>query len=402
MRRATSSAPQPLSARASACDHPPDAIPAPRRADVRAVILSHLYADPTNRAKLRSLAGLGVSLAVAVPDRWAASDGRSHGTTWGDDTGVRVVPIPVRGRMAEPSRLHWHARTLRRLLTDFRPDLLHIEEEPWTQPASVSLKLARRLGIRTVLSTAESLPRGYSLRQKFRRERSLRLAHGIMAANRLALALATRRRPNVPSLTLPQLGVTPPPATPRVPHPGLAIGFVGRLVPERGLDLLFRACVGLVGRWTLTVVGTGPSQEELESLAERLGISARISWLGPLPREAVDQVWPKLDCVVFPARTTPRWVAAAARGALHAMAHGVTVVAANSGALPDIVGEAGRIVPEEDVPALTSVLHELYTNRTECERLGTAGRRRLMDEFSDAAVATKTLAFWRSLAGASG
>jgi hypothetical protein len=38
---------------------------------MRAVIVSHLYADPANRAKLRCLAGLGVSLAVAVPDRWA-------------------------------------------------------------------------------------------------------------------------------------------------------------------------------------------------------------------------------------------------------------------------------------------------------------------------------------------
>jgi glycosyltransferase involved in cell wall biosynthesis len=369
---------------------------------VRAVIVSHLYADPANRAKLRSLAGLGVSLAVAVPDRWAANDGRSHGTTWGDDTGVRVVPVSVHGRMAEPSRLHWNAKTLRRLLTDFRPDLLHIEEEPWTQPASVAVRLARRLGIRAVLSTAESLPRGYGFRQRFRRERSLRLAHGIIGANRLALALATKRRPTIAHLTLPQIGVTPPPATPRVPHQGLAIGFIGRLVPERGLDLLFRACVGLAGRWTLTVIGTGPSQEVLEALAERLGISARVSWLGPLPREAVDQVWPRLDCAVFPARTTPRWVATAARGALHAMANGVTVVASDSGALPEIVGETGRIVPEEDVPALAAALHQLLADRAECERLGAAGRRRIMEEFSDEAVANKTLAFWRSLTPAIG
>jgi glycosyltransferase involved in cell wall biosynthesis len=369
---------------------------------MRAVIVSHLYADPENRAKLRCLAGLGVSLAVAVPDRWAANDRRIHGTTWGDDTGVRVVPVSVHGRMSDPSRLHWNGKTLRRLLTDFRPDLLHIEEEPWTQPASVLLRLARRLGIRTVLSTAESLPRGYSLGQRFRRERSLRLAQGIIGANRLALGLATRRRPTIPNVAMPQIGVTPPAQVPRVPHQGLAIGFVGRLVPERGLDLLFRACVGLTGKWTLTVIGTGPSQEELEALAERLGISARVSWLGPLPREAVNQVWPRLDCVVFPARTTPRWVASAARGALHAMANGVAVVASDSGALPEIVADTGKIVPEENVPALSAALQELHADRAECERLGTAGRRRIMDEFSDSAIAGKTLAFWRTLATASG
>jgi glycosyltransferase involved in cell wall biosynthesis len=191
--------------------------------------------------------------------------------------------------------------------------------------------------------------------------------------------------------------VTPPVTVPRIPHQGLAIGFVGRLVPERGLDLLFRACVGLSGKWTLTVIGTGPSQEELEALAERLGISARVSWLGPLPRESVDQVWPHLDCVVFPARTTPRWVASAARGALHAMANGVAVVASDSGALPEIVGDTGKIVPEEDVPALTAALQDFYADRAECERLGTAGRYRIMEEFSDSAIAGRTLAFWRTL-----
>jgi glycosyltransferase involved in cell wall biosynthesis len=367
---------------------------------VRAVIVSHLYADPANRAKLRSLAGLGVSLAVAVPDRWAANDGRSHGTAWGDDAGVRVIPVSVRGQVAEPTRLRWNPKTLRRLLTDYRPDLLHIEEEPWTQPAAVLLRLARGLGIPSILSTAESLPGGHTLRQRFRRERNLRLARGIIGANRLALALATKRRPTVPHVILPQIGVTPPSALPRVAHSGLAIGFVGRLVPERGLDLLFRACVGLAGKWTLTVIGTGPSQEELESLSERLGISARVSWLGPLPRPAVDEIWPRLDCVVFPARTTPRWVASASRGALHAMANGVAVIGSDSGALPEIIGDTGRIVPEEDVPALAATLQELHADRSQCEQLGAAGRRRIMEEFSDAAVAGKTLDFWRSVSTA--
>jgi glycosyltransferase involved in cell wall biosynthesis len=80
----------------------------------------------------------------------------------------------------------------------------------------------------------------------------------------------------------------------------------------------------------------------------------------------------------------------------------VTVVVTDSGALPEIVGDTGRIVPEEDVPALATALQELYANRAECERLGAAGRQRLMEEFSDDAVAQKTFAFWRSLTPANG
>jgi glycosyltransferase involved in cell wall biosynthesis len=363
---------------------------------VRAVVVSHLYADPVNRAKLRALAGLGVTITVAVPDPRASNSGklRSAGT---DEVGVRVVPIAVRGRADDPAALHWNGKALRDLLTEPRPDLVHIEEEPWSQPAVVGIRLARKFGIPSVISTAQSLPRSYTIGERFRRRRSLRLATGVIGTNHLAVKLATKRRPTMPHLSLPQLGVTPPADTPRVPHPGLAIGFLGRLTPERGLDLLFRACVGLAGKWTLTVIGTGPSQEELEQLAQRLGIAARISWLGALPRKVLDEIWPGLDCVVVPARTTERWVMTEGRAALDAMAHGLAVIGTDSGALPELVGDAGRIVPEEDVPALAAALQQLYADRAECERLGSAGRRRIVEEFSHAAIARKTLSFWRTL-----
>jgi glycosyltransferase involved in cell wall biosynthesis len=84
------------------------------------------------------------------------------------------------------------------------------------------------------------------------------------------------------------------------------------------------------------------------------------------------------------------------------MAHGLAVVGSDSGVLPELVADAGRLVPEEDVPALTLALQTLYADRAECERLGSVGRRRVMEHFSDEAVAGKTLAFWRSLAPASG
>lgn len=364
---------------------------------MRAVIVSHLYADPANRAKLKALTSLGVGVTAAVPDRWMSSVGTPQSTGAGDDGGVRVVPIAVRGPVTEPGQLLWNAKALRSLLTEFKPDLLHIEEEAWTQPAALGLRLARRLRIPGVLATAESLPRSYTIGQRLRRERSLRRAAGLIGANNLALALATRRRPSAPHLSIPRLGVTPPVTVSREPHSGLAIGFVGRLVPERGLDLLFRACVGLAGKWTLAVVGTGPSQEELEGLAQRLGIAARISWLGALPRQAVDEVWHRLDCLVLPSRTTERWVMTEARAALHAMANGVAVVGTDSGALAEIIGNAGRIVPEEDVASLTAVLQDLYADRSECERLGSAGRRRVQEELSDAAIAGRMLAFWRTL-----
>jgi glycosyltransferase involved in cell wall biosynthesis len=369
---------------------------------VRVALVSHVYANPANRAKLKALAGLGVDLTAIVPETWQSPDGTIQNARSGNDNGVQIVTVPVRSYPARPSNLLWNPKELRRALADQKAELVHIEEEIGSQPAGIALRAARRLGTPAVLMTSESLPPSDGLTARLRRDRNLRLAAGIVGTNSLAVKLATKRRPSLRHAVVPQLGITLPATRPSERRAELAIGFVGRLVPERGLDLLFRACVGLAGKWTLIVVGTGPSQEELEELAQRLGIAARISWLGALPRSAMDDVWTHLDCLVLPSRTTERWIMTEARAAIHAMANGVAVVGSNSGALPEIIGDAGRIVPEEDVASMTAALHELYADRSLCERLGSAGRRRVQDEFSEAAVALKLLTFWRTLTTANG
>ena len=365
---------------------------------VRALIVSRVYADPSARGKLRALAGLDVTLAAAVPDRWIpAGLDRQEQTSWGQEGGVRTVPVPIRGNASPTADPYWHGRTVRGLLTDFRPDLLQIEEEPGSNGAAAIARAARRLKIPYVLLTRESLPVTRGTLARLRRNRALAGAAGLISVNEAAGRLALRGHPSLPHRTIPQLGVPLPLGVERAPHTGLSIGFVGRLIPEKGLDLLFRAAVKLVGRWTVTVVGTGPAQEELETLAERLGIAGRVTWLGALPRSGVDEVWPRLDVVVAPSRTTARWIEATPRAALEAMAHGIAVVGSAAGAIPETVGEAGIIVPEEDVAALAEALQRLHDEPAEHQRLGAAGRRRVMEGYTDSAIAQRTLAFWREL-----
>jgi glycosyl transferase family 1 len=362
---------------------------------VRALVVSRLYADATTRGKLRALAALGCTIGAVVPASWSPDPGQpARATGFGDEGGVRVFPVSVRGTDAD---LAWDAAGLKRALAEFRPDLVQVEEAPSSGVAAAVVRAAPRLGFRVVAFSFASLPSPLPFVGRFRRDRVLRRAAGLIGGNRLALGLLAQGR-QVPSLVLPQTGVSPPLAAERHPHPGLAIGFVGRLVPERGLDLLFRACVRLTEPWTMHVAGSGPAQEELEALAERLGIAARVTWHGALSRTSLRGLWPRLDCVAFPSRTTPRWVETRGRTALEAMAHGLPVVVSASGALPEVVGQAGRVVPEEGVDQLAEILREFAQDAEERRALGAEARRRVLADYTDEAIAERTLAFWRTVA----
>jgi len=364
---------------------------------VRAIIVSRLYADAAARGKLRALAGLGCTIGAVVPASWQPAPGEApRATTFGDDAGVRIFPAAVRGFEAE---LSWDSAALRRALAEFGPDLVQLEEEPWSQVAAAVVRAAARLDFRVTVFSWESLPPRLPLIARLRRERVLRYCAGLMGGSRLALELLTGGDSGKPTTVLPQTGVTPPLVVGSFARPALNIGFIGRLVPERGLDLLFRACVQLSDAWSIHVAGTGPAQEELEALAERLGISARVIWHGALSRSALAELWPQLDCAVFPSRTTPRWVETRGRTVLDAMAYGLPVVVTASGALPEVVGSAGQVVPEEGVDQLAETLRSFAQNPEARHALGAEARRRVLAEYTDDAIAQRTLAFWRLVTG---
>lgn len=365
---------------------------------MRAVIVGSTYINPTRRGKLRELAGLGCAVAAAVPEHWHQPvTGSTLTATWGDDAGVRIVPVRVRKLPGRYGGMAWDRGTLRKLLRDFRPDLVQIEEEPVSQVAAVTTRIADRLKIPSILFSAETIAREYRVSQRWRRRRSLGRARGFIGGSRPALNLLTREHTGRPATVIHQIGVGIPRLLTPVPHRGFTIGFTGRLVPERGLDLLLRACVQIHGAWELLVVGSGPAQEELEALAERLGVASRVTWAGALPADDLDMVWPRLDCLVAPSRTTREWSEPYGRAVMQAMGYGVPIIGSSSGVLPEVIGPAGLVVPEEDVAALADAIGQLLASPERRQEMAQTGRRRVMNEFVDAAIARKTHAFWETV-----
>jgi glycosyltransferase involved in cell wall biosynthesis len=369
---------------------PPPRVVSTYRIHMRTLFVATAYAAADARAKLRALVGMGHAVAAVVPE--------GAGAASADDGNVRLFPIPVRG--APGPRLAWDSRALERAFADAAPELVQVEEEPWTSVATRSAALAGRHGATLVQYTAETHPEGLPLLGRTRRAAIFRRASGIATASGIAADQVRALRPDVPVAVVPQLGVTPPPpAEPRAAG-ALSLGFVGRLVPSKGVDLLLRALLHVHGDWTLTVIGTGPEQEALEELSARLGLASQVRWLGALPAKQLGQVWPEIECLVLPARTVPGLVEATGRVVVDAMSRGIPAVVSASGALPETVAEGGLVVPEDDEAALRDTLQRLHDEPATRAALGAAARRRVLAEYAPDAVARRTAALWEAAVAA--
>ena len=103
--------------------------------------------------------------------------------------------------------------------------------------------------------------------------------------------------------------------------------------------------------------------------------------------------------LVAPSRSTAEWVEPSGAVVLQAMAHGVAPVVTRCGALPDVVGEAGLIVDENDLVALTRAIQAFVAEPCACRIVGAAARQRVLEHYADAAVAERMVSLWRRVLG---
>ncbi|MGH9071500.1 MAG: glycosyltransferase family 4 protein, partial [Acidimicrobiales bacterium] len=157
-------------------------------------------------------------------------------------------------------------------------------------------------------------------------------------------------------------------ATPMPVAPPLRLAFVGRLVPEKGLDVLLGAMSLAVGRGLdarLEVVGAGPEEERLRSMAAALG--DRVSWCGALPPREVGAHLVAAHALVVPSRREGMGLVA-----LEALAHGRPVVASRVGGLVEVLRDSadGLLVEPGDEGVLADALMRLPLRAPTAEVLG--------------------------------
>jgi glycosyltransferase involved in cell wall biosynthesis len=175
---------------------------------------------------------------------------------------------------------------------------------------------------------------------------------------------------------------------------------VARLVPEKGLIVLLQAAARLGGDWRLRIVGGGPLREHLEALAGELGIAERVSFLNQIPSTEMPRQYHEMDALAVPSLTTPTWKEQfGPRATVEAMASGLPVVGSNSGAIPNVIGDAGLVVPEGDVDALAGALYLLASNPHLRADLGQRGRARVLEHYTQAGIAEATVNVYREMVG---
>ena len=338
---------------------------------IRVLTIGHSYTIALNRAVARAVAqDPDFDVTVAAPNFF-------HG----DLRDLKLDPEPERS----PLRLvgldarwtkrihvfHYEPRSLRKLVDAGGFDLVHSWAEPYIYSGYQVARSLARTRIPLCFYTCQNLlkylppPFAYFERKTLARTqgwigsgelvRQAMLARGYPERSGRVLPLAVDtanfRPPSDAAKTLAQakLGLQRP-----------VIGFVGRLTAEKGVGMVLRTMneLGGVRPWNLLFLGSGPLEKEIRDWAAVRGWTDRVKIV--LARhDEVPGYLQAMDLLVAPSQTTPKWKEQFGRMLIEAFACGVPVVASDSGEIPYVVGDAGRIVPENDVAAWVEAVTEI-------------------------------------------
>lgn len=356
----------------------------------RILLFSHACVVPANAELFREL-GKNFELRFVVPQRWRGSLIRDLGAVAESD--VFRYPVIFSGN----GSLFFY-RSWMREARAFHPDLVFLDEEPWSLAALQAYLLFPRA--KKVFYTKQNLrkrvPWPFSWIQQFVFGRSARafviseetrdvlrwkgyrgeavcLPHSVDPARFRTLDIETKK-----SLRRER----------GLPVEAFLVGYFGRITEDKGLREIFSAAEesGPEEELHFVVVGDGPLAGEARAFAA--SNPAKFTFLPALAHHLVQETMAIMDVTILPSRTTPRWKEQFGRVIIESAACGVPVVGSDSGEIPVLIREnnCGLVFKEGDAAALLRCLRQMAGNAAHWREVGRRSRETISARYSHGAV----------------
>ncbi|MCC6890951.1 MAG: glycosyltransferase [Hyphomicrobiales bacterium] len=340
---------------------------------------------------------------LVAPARWYQF-GRSEEADPPNDPGIALHILPI--WLARGGPLSWYLHVypgLRRLMRQVRPQVIHLWEEPWSL---VALHASRMKGdAALVLEVDQNILKRLPPPFEAIRKSVLRRTDHVLARSADAAAVVRARGYRGPidyigygvdqdTFRPASAALSPASTTIAATTPTLQLGYVGRLVADKGLDDALDAIARARAAVRLAIMGEGPHAPALRARVRQLGLDNKVTFQGWGAPADVAQFMQRVDAIILLTRATRVTREQFGRVIIEAQSCGVPVIGAATGAIADVIGAGGWVVPERDPQALAALFDRIAGDPAERHRRGRAGLTNVARRFTYAAVARDLADAW--------
>ncbi len=389
---------------------------------MKILVVSHTYIAPINRDKWKALASLypDDEIKVLFPSLWPTHLFTHKAENVEQDNLPNCQFIAMNTFKAGNEVLYgYHFAPLYKLLKIFAPEIIHVEQGDNAFSYFQIILLSKLIRLSTVMQAVPSCTSPqtkfvfftwvnwnarfslkYRLFWRWIEKINLATSAGAIVGNNDAKTILQNKNFHKPILVLPQLGVNQRVFTPQPMHANdiKYIGYIGRLVEEKGVLLLLEAFKQIEHQfpdWHLIIVGRGPNQEMLEQFVTQNNLNSKIHFKPPVSHYEVAKLINTLDILVLPSYDTPDWKEQFGHIIIEAMACAVPVIGSSAGEIPHVIKNAGIVFEQKNRESLLASLQTLMQDKALRKTLGKKGLEHVAKHYSHQAIATATHIFWR-------
>lgn len=245
---------------------------------MRILMISKACVTASYRSKITYMnRAADIDVGLVVPDHWGNLPFEPDATD--QDYPIYRLPVPFNGQ----NHFHWYPR-LMEIVRDFKPDLVHVDEEHYSVVTAQGVRAAARLGIPSLFFTWQNIFKRYPLPFSTIEQTVFRTTQGAIAGNQDAEQVLRQKGYAKPVAVIPQFGTDLALFGPRDRgilraqyhiHQPFVVGYVGRLIEEKGIGDLLHAIGPLMNAdrdWGLLVVGIGPYNTTIRDWARTSGL----------------------------------------------------------------------------------------------------------------------------------
>jgi glycosyltransferase involved in cell wall biosynthesis len=370
---------------------------------LRVLFVSHAYVVGVNQGKLDAIAQTEkVKVGLLAPSNWKALEWNRLLQLEKPYPNIQIYSAPVAftGRGGAHFYAPWK---IWQVLNDFQPDIVQVEEEVFSLCAFEIAIWARLTGKPLVVFGWENMQRQLPIFRHWTCQFVLKTASLIIPGNRDGEKIMRSWGYTGAIEVMPQLGVD---TSLFAPHPDdrqdkeFQIGFLGRLVPEKGVDLILAAVRQLRNKGLncrVILCGSGSSETALRQEAETLQVVDLITWRGAVRHEEAPIELSKFDVLVLSSRSIATWKEQFGHVLIEAMAMGVPIVGSNCGEIPNAIGRSDLVFEEEDVEGLAAILERMIRDPNWRQEIGNYGIDRVEQYYSHQKIAERLIDLWQTL-----
>ncbi|MFB2771550.1 glycosyltransferase [Pelatocladus sp. BLCC-F211] len=371
---------------------------------LRVLFISHTYVVGVNQGKLNAIAETGkVEVGLLTPSNWKALEWNRFFEVEKPYPKIKIYTAPVlfTGRGGAHIYAPWQ---IWKVVNDFQPDLVQVEEEVFSLCAFELAVWSRLTSKPLVVFGWENMERILPKPRHWVCQFVLNTSQLILPGNQDGANLLRHWGYTGLMEVMPQMGVDTSLFSPLLSEADnnqeFRIGFLGRLVPEKGIDTIFAAARLLRERGLksqIILCGSGYYEESLRQEAQKQQVDDLVMWRGSVRHDQAPEELSKFHVLVLPSRTTDTWKEQFGHVLIEAMAMGVPVIGSSSGEIPNVIGRSDLVFPEGDAQRLAAILERMICEPQWHQEVGCYGITRVNQHYTHERIAERLINCWKML-----